>query len=121
MSSYNEEVVVLGDFNFHLECIADKDAENFKNILHMHDFNSCVAEPTHEQGGWLDVVATKAGFKVDCFDVFFSDHKVLMWKSQLKVPALVYKTFKVRRWNDLDVEKFISKLLNTSLVFSVFL
>ena len=27
MSSYNEEVVVLGDFNFHLECIADKDAE----------------------------------------------------------------------------------------------
>ena len=47
MSSYNEEVVVLGDFNFHLECIADKDAVNFKNILHMHDFKSCVAEPTH--------------------------------------------------------------------------
>ena len=41
-----------------------------------------------------------------------------MWKSQLKVPALVYKTFKVRRWKDLDVEKFISKLLNTPLVFS---
>ena len=89
MLSYNEEVVVLGDFNFHLECIADKDAENFKNILHMHHFKPCVAEPTHEQGGWLDVVATKAGFKVDCFDVSFSDHKVLMWKSQLKVPALV--------------------------------
>ena len=66
----------------------------------------------------LDVVATKAGFKVDCSDVSFSDHKVLMWKSQLKVPALVYKTFKVRRWKDLDVEKFISKLLNTPLVLS---
>ena len=117
MSSYNEEVLVLGDFNFHLKCIADKDAENFKNILHMHDFKSCVAEPTHGQGGWLNVVATRAGFKVDCFDVSFSDHKVLMWKSQLKVPALVYKTFKVRRWKDLDVEKFLSKLLNT-LVFS---
>ena len=78
MSSYNEEVVVLGDFNFHLECIADKDVENFKNTLHMHDFKSCVAEPTHEQGGWLDVVATKAGFKVDCFDVSFSDHKISM-------------------------------------------
>ena len=64
MSSYNEEVVVLGVFNFHLECIANKDAENFKNILHMHDFKSCVAEPTHEQGGWLNVVATKAGFKL---------------------------------------------------------
>ena len=118
MSSYNEEVVVLGDFNFYLKCIADKDAKNFKNILHKHDFKSCVAEPTHEQGGWLDVVATKAGFKVDCFDVSFSDHKALMWKSQLKVTALMYKTFKVRRWKDLDVEKFISKLLNTSLVFS---
>ena len=118
MSSYNEEVVVLGDFNFHLECIADNNAENFKNILHMHDFKSCVSEPTHEQCGWLDVVATKAGLKVDCFDVSFSDHKVLMWKSQLKVPALVYKTFKVRRWKDLDVEKFIFKLLNTPLVFS---
>ena len=117
MLSYNEEVVGLGGFNFHLECFADKDAENFKNILHMHDFKSCVAEPTHEQGGWLDVVATKAGFKVDCFDVSFSDHKVLMWKSQLKVPALVYKTFKLKRWKDLDVEKFISKLLNTPLVF----
>ena len=63
-------------------------------------------------------MATKAGFKVDGFEVFFSDHKVFMWKSQLKVPALVYKTFKVRRWKDLDVEKFISKLLNTPLVFS---
>ena len=52
------------------------------------------------------------------FDVSFSDHKVLMWKSQLKVPASVYKTFKVRRRKDLDVEKFISELLNTSLVFS---
>ena len=117
MSSYNEEVVVLGDFNFHLECIADRDAENFKNILHMHDFKSCVAEPTHEQGSWLDVVATKAGLKVDCFDVSFSEHKVLMWKIQLKVPALVYKTCKVRRWKDWDVERFISKLLNTLLVF----
>ena len=74
MSSYNEEVVILEDFNFHLECIADKGAENFKNILHMHDFKSCVAKPTHEQGGWLDVVATKAGFKVDFSDVFFLDH-----------------------------------------------
>ena len=84
----------------------------------MHDFKSCVAEPTHEQGGWLDVVATEAGFKVDFFDVSFSDHKVLMWKIQLKVPALVYKTFKVRRWKDWDVERLISKLLNTLLVFS---
>ena len=41
-----------------------------------------------------------------------------MWQSQLKVPALEYKTFKVRGWKDLDVEKFISKLLNTPLVFS---
>ena len=41
-----------------------------------------------------------------------------MWKSQLKVPALVYKTFKVRSWKDLDVEKFISKLPNTPLVFA---
>ena len=54
MSSYNEEVVVLGNFNFHLKCIAAKNAQNFKNILHMHDFKSCVAEPTHEQGaGWM--------------------------------------------------------------------
>ena len=118
MSSYNEEVLVLRDFNFHLECFADKNAENFKNIFHMHDFKSCGVEPTHEQGGWLDVVATKTGFKVDCFDVSFSDHDVLMRKSQLKVPALLYKTFKVRRWKDLDVERFISKLLNTPLVFS---
>ena len=41
-----------------------------------------------------------------------------MWKSQLKVPALLYKTCKVRWWKDLDVERFISKLLNTPLVFS---
>ena len=32
----------------------------------MHDFKSCVAESTDEQGGWLDVVA-----KIDYHDVFF--------------------------------------------------
>ena len=116
MSSYNEEVVVLEDFHFNLECIADKDAQIFKNILHMHNFESCVEKPIYEQDDWLDVVATKVGLKALCFDVSFLDHKVLMWKSQLKVTASMYKTFKVKKWKNLGVERFISKLLNTPLV-----
>ena len=64
-------MVVLSGFNFHLKCLANEEAANFKNILNMHDSKFFLAELTHEQGGWLGVVATKVGLKVGCIDVFF--------------------------------------------------
>ena len=72
---FKPKITIQHDFNFHLELFADKEAANFKNTLHMHEFKSCAAEPTHEQCGWLNVVVTKAG----CNGVAFLDHNLLQW------------------------------------------
>ena len=59
LATYNEEVLILGDFNFHLEQSDNTDAQTFLNILRSHGFDSSTNQPTHNQGGWLDVIASR--------------------------------------------------------------
>ena len=64
LATYNEEVLILGYFNFHLEQSNNTDAQTFLNILRSHGFDSSTSQPTHNQGGWLDVrcSGTKSDF-----------------------------------------------------------
>ena len=57
LSTYNEKVIILEDFNFHLEQADDTFTQNFSNLLILHNFHSSIDQPTHKLGGWLDVVA----------------------------------------------------------------
>ena len=59
LATYNEEVLILGDFNFHLGQSDNTDAQIFLNILRSHGFDSSTNQPTHNQGGWLDVIASR--------------------------------------------------------------
>ena len=62
LSTHNEEVIILGDFNFHLKQADDTLTQNFSNLLTLHNFHSSIDQPTHKLGEWLDVVACKQKF-----------------------------------------------------------
>ena len=51
MATYNEDVFILGDFNFHLESPDDRDAQKFFELLSSHVFESFVNKPTDRQRG----------------------------------------------------------------------
>ena len=110
LATYNEEVLILGDFNFHLEQPDNTDAQTFLNILRSHGFDSSTNQPTHNQGGWLDVIASRKSVHIDCIDSGISDHKLLLFSYEMLKPPSTYRQLQIRCRNILDTEKFISEL-----------
>ena len=110
LATYNEEVLILGDFNFHLEQSDNTDAQTFLNILRSHGFDSSTNQPTHNQGGWLDVIASRKSVNINYIDSGISDHKLLLCSCEMLKPPHIYRQLQIRRWHFLDTEKFISEL-----------
>ena len=77
LANYNENVFILGDFNFHLESSEDTDAQKFFQVLSSHGFEARVNKPTHRQGGWLDVVASRTSLNIYYIETGISGHKLL--------------------------------------------
>ena len=93
-----------------LEQSDNTDAQIFLNILRSHGFDSSTKQPAHNQGGWLDVIASRKSVNINYIDSGISDHKMLLCSCEmLKLPP-IYRQLQIRRWNFLGSEKFISEL-----------
>ena len=110
LATYNEEVLILGVFNFHLEQSDNTDAQTFLNILRSHGFDSSTNQPTQNQGGWLDVIVSRKSVNINYIDSGISDHKLLLCSCEMVKPPPIYRLLQIRRWNFSDTEKFISEI-----------
>ena len=115
LSTYNKKVIILDDFNCHLEQAEDKLTQNSSNLLTLHNFHSSIDQTTHKLGGWLDVVACKQKFKMNYYETGISDNKLLIWKCSLTKPPPIYIELKGRQWKLLDLESFTHKFENSSI------
>ena len=110
LATYNGEVLILSDINFHLEQSDRTDAQTFLNILKSHGFNSSTNQSAHNQGGWLDVIASTKSVNINYIDSGISDHKLLLCSCEMLKPPPIYRQLQIRRWNFLDTGKFIPEL-----------
>ena len=53
----NEDIVIAGDLNLHMETEALY-ATKFKELMSLHDLKQHIVDPTHVKGHTLDVVIT---------------------------------------------------------------
>lgn len=58
LALYNSQVVIVGDFDLHLENTTSLLAADFRTFINQFRLIQHVAEPTHRHGGWLDIVIT---------------------------------------------------------------
>ena len=117
LSTYTEEVIISGDFNFHLKQADDTFIQNFSNFLTLHNFHSSIDQPTYKLGGWLDVFACKQKFETKYYETGISNPKLLIWKFSLTKPPPIYiKT--QRQWKLLDLESFVHEVENSSTAFA---
>ena len=77
LATYRCQIILLSDFNIHIERSEDIHAKELAELLSSFDIVKHVDEATHNHGGCLDVVITRSDFAV--FDVMvtevsFSDH-----------------------------------------------
>ena len=94
LATLNVPLIVAGDVNIHLERPDEPYSRRFIDLLATYGLQSRVAAPTHDHGGWLDIVATRVDLpplRIDIVDPGFSDHRLLQWTSQLQRPAPVYR------------------------------
>ena len=54
----NSQILILGDFNIHLEDSASLNLLHFSQLLAQFGLHQHISEPTRGSGGWLDLVIT---------------------------------------------------------------
>ena len=54
----NSQLLILGDFNIHLEDSASLNSLHFSQLLAQFGLHQHISEPTYDSGGWLDLVIT---------------------------------------------------------------
>ena len=82
IAPYKCQIVIAGDFNIHMEIADDRHAIALRDLLASFDcIQQVLLQPTHRDGGTLDLVVTKVEQDVDDLTVdppgVISDHSVI--------------------------------------------
>ena len=76
----SDELLLLGDFNFHIDDTTNRQVSNFLELLNNHDSVQHIIGLTHKDSHTLDLVITRASedtiLRWSIMDPHLSDHKV---------------------------------------------
>lgn len=104
------EILVMGDFNFHVNDPTNHSAREFAFLLDTYNMSQHVTDPTHQSGHTLDLLITREGSDlisdVQVHVPWISDHGVVQFKITTSKPRFPRKTIVFRRWKSLDINQF---------------
>ena len=119
LSSSPTPFVVTGDLNIRLDRPTDSHTVQFTDVMSAFNLVQHVQQPTHQQGGILDVVITLAEAtprSVEVVDIGVSDHKLLLWPVHGKPRSSPnYVTRRQRSWRSFDFDAFSVDLQSSAL------
>ena len=113
MSDHDNKLIILGDFNIHVNDESVENADNFMDIIMALGLEQHVYFPTHKAGNMLDLVMTELGSKLEvtrCLPgPFWSHHCAADFVVKLPTVSSVQEadTIYVRKWSELDYDRFI--------------
>ena len=104
------KLIILGDFNFHLDHKNNADTIRFNNLLNTYGLTQLVKEPTHKSNHILDVVITRIDenpiSSVSVSDPIQSDHKAVTFYLDTQRPPLPKKTIVYRNIRKINIDAF---------------
>ena len=111
--TYHNEVIITGDFNFHVNKPNDQKAQNFLKILDMFDLTQHISSPTHKHGNTLDLVITRKNSALnDCFiGDLHSDHNCIILKIKATKDCNPEKMVTIRDTRNIDIRLFKKDLM----------
>ena len=117
LDSHNNEqnLYVLGDFNFHYEESCDTNVKKLAMLLDEHHLFQLVEAPTHNKNHILDLVIMRSNIhhnprRVNVSDHFVSDHKTISFEIDIKKQHPPRQVAKVRKLKNINIEAFKSDL-----------
>ena len=92
----NEELLILGDFNIHIDVAGDSDANKLSDFFESVGLQQHVEQHTHVQGHTLDLVISRRSDNIiedlPRVDRFLSDHSTVLFCLKSIKPSLLEKT-----------------------------
>ena len=113
-------LLIVGDFNYHLDANSDTDAKRFNNILESFNLHQHVNVSTHKHGHTLDLVITRSDDDfvtgVEIKDPLLSDHSAVHCKLRLKKPPLEQVEVEYRKLRSIDMDCLCNDLKKSALI-----
>ena len=106
----NGQLILTGDFNFHVDEDADPEATNFRNLLFSYNLTQHVMETTHRKGHTLDLLITRANEQLIqnqyVYDPDISDHFWVHCELPVIKLAPCRKEITFRKLHAIDTSQF---------------
>jgi len=116
-----EDLLIWGDFNFHIDDMTNRMGTRFSNLLALFNLKQHVTVPTHKQGHTLDLVITRtdsenlAVANLTTIERNVFDHYAVLFNMSLRKPSNERKTVVSRRLKNFDCVGFCDMLEGSSL------
>ena len=124
LSITSGELLILGDFNLHVDQPSDPDASQFLSLLYAFGLTQRVRESTHTHGHTLYLVITRSNettvFDTSITDLGISDHYAIVLKISLKKKtAFPKKKIVHRQWKKFNITDFKNDFTSSNLAVNV--
>ena len=121
LCTYRCPIVIMGDFNVHVDVNDDANAARLKSLLESFDCVQHVDQPTHKDGHILDLIITKTETKVSHLHVgdLLSDHSFVTCSLDVKKPRLERLWTTTRPWRKFSLSAFETDLKGSQLCSDV--
>jgi hypothetical protein len=117
LAVYSCPVIIVGDFNIHMELINDPSTAHLVSLLEHFDLHQLVTYPTHQKNGTIDLIITQCNSAVTfehVSDSTFSDHFVVYgnvsWSTTRLLACADEHLITARSWQRFDISAFRSAL-----------
>ena len=117
-----EELLIIGNFHFHMDDTADRYAVQFGSLLELFNLKQHVTVPTYTSGHILDLVISRKdaeALKVNelvVMEQLISDHKAICFQLNLQKPLNERKSVVSRRLRNFDFESFNEMIISSGLL-----
>ncbi|KAK6171545.1 hypothetical protein SNE40_019711 [Patella caerulea] len=112
------ELVILGDFNCHVDNINDKFSFQFCELLQVHSLIQHVNTTTHNQGHTLDLVITRQKHLINNLSVrdkLLSDHFPIILNLNIRKEQFETRQISFRKFKSLNDADLSSSLCSSNL------
>ena len=110
-------LLIVGDFNIHVDNPADSDALKFINLLYSMGLSQHVICPTHNKGHTLDLIITRTAdsFVTDlkCDWLLPSDHAALHFSTTFTRPSTLKITRTFRKLAQINIDDLQQKITSS--------
>ena len=114
-----EPLIIVGDFNIHLDCTENHDAVRLGELLDSTGLKQHVTVPTQIHGHTLDLVITRQSDNIintsPWTDCLFSDHLPVFCLLQLEKPSLVKSCISYRKIKSINFANLREDIVRSDL------